>query len=195
MQSGSKVKYMGYTQEDYDISDKLLKERPVASAIKGTFKVHYDYVVGAGTNIIYTRNVTCYCDKCKSNVSITTCEGYTLHNMVKSYTNIVDEPEVEPDCGTVEKEAWVAVLYASKWYIGHVREIDDDDVEVSVTFMTACGKYGNCFKWPTDKDELWVKPNDNIYVMPSTPQPSGKTGRIVRNPECELTKIEELSQN
>ena len=102
---------------------------------------------------------------------------------------------VEPKNTHVEKEAWVAVLYASKWYIGHVREIDDDDVEVSVTFMTACGKYGNCFKWPTDKDELWVKPNDNIYVMPSTPQPSGKTGRIVRNPECELTKIEELSQN
>jgi hypothetical protein len=54
--------------------------------------------------------------------------------------------------------------------------------------MTACGKYGNCFKWPTDKDELWVKPDDIIYVMPCPPQPSGKTGRIFRIPECELTK-------
>ena len=121
MESGSKVRYMRYTQDDYDISDKLLKERPVALAIKGTFKVHY--VVAAGTNRIYTRNVTCYCVKCRSNVSTTTCEGYTLHNMVKSDTNIVGEPEVEPDCVEpkntqhVEKEAWVAVLYASKWYI------------------------------------------------------------------------------
>ena len=46
-----------------------------------------------------------------------------MHYMVKSYTNIVGEPEVEPDCVEpkntqhVEKEAWVAVLYASKWYI------------------------------------------------------------------------------
>jgi hypothetical protein len=38
--------------------------------------------------------------------------------MVKSDTNIVGEPEVEPDCVEpkntqhVEKEAWVAVLYA-----------------------------------------------------------------------------------
>jgi hypothetical protein len=32
----------------------------------------------------------------------------------------------------VEKEAWVAVLYASKWYIGQVREIDEDDGEVFV---------------------------------------------------------------
>lgn len=149
MASGSKVKYMGYTQDDYDISDKLLIERPVALAIKGAFKVHY--VVGAGTNRIYTRNVTCYCDKCRSNVSTTTCEGYTLHNMVKSDTNIVGEPEVETDCVEpkntqhVEKEAWVTVLYASKWYIGQVREIDEDDGEVFVTFMTACGKYGNCF--------------------------------------------------
>ena len=61
--------------------------------------------------------------------------------------------------------------------------------------MTACGKYGNCFKWPTDKDELWVKPDDIIYVMPFPPQPDGKTGRIFRIPECELTEIEELSQN
>jgi hypothetical protein len=74
-----------------------------------------------------------------------------MHNMVKSYTNIVGEPEVEPDCVEpkntqhVEKKAWVAVLYASKWYIGQVREIDEDDGEVFVTFMTACGKYGNCF--------------------------------------------------
>jgi hypothetical protein len=72
--------------------------------------------------------------------------------MVKSDTNIVGEPEVEPDCVEpknaqhVEKEAWVAVLYASKWYIGQVREIDEDDGEVFVTFMTTCGKYGNCFK-------------------------------------------------
>ena len=121
--------------------------------------------------------------------------------MVKSDTNIVGEPEVETDCVEpkntqhVEKEAWVTVLYASKWYIGQVREIDEDDGEVFVTFMTACGKYGNCFKWPTDKDELWVKPDDIIYVIPSPPQPSGKTGRIFRIPECELKKIEELSQN
>ena len=81
------------------------------------------YVVGAGNNRIYTRNATCYCDKWKFTVSTTNCEGYIMHNMVKSYTNIVGEPEVEPDCVEpkntqhVEKEAWVAVLYASKWYI------------------------------------------------------------------------------
>jgi hypothetical protein len=71
--------------------------------------------------------------------------------MVKSDTNIVGEPDcVEPkNTQHVEKEAWVAVLYASKWYIGQVREIDEDDGEVFITFMTACGKYGNCFSFST----------------------------------------------
>jgi hypothetical protein len=42
---------------------------------------------------------------------------------------------------------------------------------------------------------LLESPDDIIYVMPCPPQPSGKTGRIFRIPECELTEIEELSQN
>ncbi|KAL3861493.1 hypothetical protein ACJMK2_007526 [Sinanodonta woodiana] len=52
MTSGSKVKYFGYTQEEYELSEAVLKERLKPVPVKGTFKIHN--IIGSGTNKIYT---------------------------------------------------------------------------------------------------------------------------------------------
>ncbi|CAC5377379.1 unnamed protein product [Mytilus coruscus] len=80
-ESGSKVKYIFYNQQDYDISEKFLSERITPVAVKGTFKIHY--VIGNGINEVYSRVTSCYCNKCIVDISTSTCEGYTLHRLVK----------------------------------------------------------------------------------------------------------------
>ncbi|KAL3882341.1 hypothetical protein ACJMK2_028694 [Sinanodonta woodiana] len=121
MTSGSKVKYFGYTQEEYELFEAVLKERLNPVPVKGTFKIHY--IIGSGTNKIYTRNSTCYCEKCRSDISSTTCEGYEFHVLVKGRDNneAVDEEmipaaqdenngEGEASEATYGVDPWVAVL-------------------------------------------------------------------------------------
>ena len=52
---------------------------------------------------------------------------------------------------------WVAADYEGAWYIGQVQQIDEQDGEVS--FMTkGKGKAAaSSFKWPAQKDALWLE--------------------------------------
>ena len=77
MEEGSKVKYIYYTQEDYDEAKSTLDAKTPIQAVQGTFKIQY--VVAINPMQIYTRNVSCYCQQCIDDVAQSNCEGYTNH--------------------------------------------------------------------------------------------------------------------
>jgi hypothetical protein len=77
MEEGSKVKYIYYTQEDYDEAKSKLDAKTPIQAVQGTFKIQY--VVVNNPMQIYTRNVSCYCQQCIDDVTQSNCEGYTNH--------------------------------------------------------------------------------------------------------------------
>ena len=77
MEEGSKVKYIYYTQEDYDEAKSTLNAKTPIQAVQGTFKIQY--VVAINPMQIYTRNVSCYCQQCIDDVTQSNCEGYTNH--------------------------------------------------------------------------------------------------------------------
>ncbi|VDH94171.1 Hypothetical predicted protein [Mytilus galloprovincialis] len=217
-ESGSKVKYIFYNQEDYDISEKFLSERITPIAVKGTFKIHY--VIGNGINEVYSRVTSCYCNKCIVDISTSACEGYTLNRLVKDTATSgvvevieplesseegetvegrnVEEEEEELNKHTIEldklsKDTWVAAMYERKWYIGQVVDIDENDKEVQVKFMTETGRYGESFKWPKEDDIIWIK-LDNILCIILSPNPSGKRIKTYTISVNELKKIEDLAK-
>ncbi|CAC5386786.1 unnamed protein product [Mytilus coruscus] len=123
------------------------------------------------------RVTSCYCNKCIVDISTSTCEGYTLHRLVKdvgiggvveTLENLEQEGETVEDRNLEEevemnrqetvaldklsKDTWVAAMYERKWYIGQVVDIDENDKEVQVKFMTETGRYGESFKWPKEDD-------------------------------------------
>ena len=76
-ESSSKVKYIYYTQEDYDEAKSTLDAKTLIQAVQWTFKIHY--VVAINPMQIYTRNVSCYCQQCIDDVTQSNYEGYTNH--------------------------------------------------------------------------------------------------------------------
>lgn len=217
-ESGSRVKYISYNQEDYDNSEKILSERITPVAVKGTFKIHY--VIGNGITEVYTRNTSCYCKECIADISTSTCVGYTLHRLVKDSGNegIVEalaSSDQEGETGEgrnlegveinrhqqetvaldkLSKETWVAAMYQRKWYIGQVIDLDQNDEEVNVKFMTQAGRYGESFKWPKEDDIIWIKLEHILCVIVSPPKPSGKRIKTYTIPLDDLKKIEILAK-
>lgn len=89
---------------DYEESEEILSKRVTPLPVKGTFKVHY--VIGDGPNKIFTREVTCYCDSCRADVTQTQCEGYTLHFLTKNAGQQNDTVENKGK-EVLKKDAWV----------------------------------------------------------------------------------------
>ena len=161
----SKVKYIYYTQEDYDEPKSTLDAKTPIQAVQGTFKIHY--IVAINPMQIYTRNVSCYCQQCIDDVAQSNCEGYTNHcltmrekknkdqidpnqqdkskenenaqkKMEHINENVDDNDKQQPlerNKVNVEENDWIAVVYSGKWYVGQVMEIDNEDGEYFVDFL------------------------------------------------------------
>lgn len=70
-------------------------------------------------------------------------------------------------------------MYARERYIGWVTEVDEEEQEVQINFMTKAGIYGDTYKWPSEKDEIWIH-STNILMEISPPNSVGKTSRFFR---------------
>jgi len=80
--TGSKVRYFLYTQQDYDEAKKNLSNRPAVRPVPGTFKLHF---ASSATNMeIFTRNLSCYCPECLVDVATSTCDGYVKHSLLRN---------------------------------------------------------------------------------------------------------------
>ena len=84
---------------------------------------------------------------------------------------------------------WVAATYETKWYVGKVEDKDDEDSTVFVNFMTTCGKYPGLFKWPAQKDQLWINTHQILKVLEVPPAAQGKTKRCFKLEEAVIESI------
>ena len=73
-----KIKYVFYSQEEYDAADSLIRERN-AGPISGTLKLHA--VVPADSWSIYTRDVSCYCHQCLAG---SLCDSWSKHQLISN---------------------------------------------------------------------------------------------------------------
>lgn len=71
-----KIKYIFYTQEEYDAADALMKERQ-PNAVHGTMRLHA--AVPADSYSLYTRDVSCYCQQCLSG---SLCDSWSKHQLI-----------------------------------------------------------------------------------------------------------------
>lgn len=57
--------------------------------------------------------------------------------------------------------------------------MDEEEQGVQINTMTKAGKYGDAYKWPSEKDEIWIQ-STHILMEISPPNPVGKTSRFFR---------------
>ena len=120
MEEGSKVKYIYYTQEDYDEAKSTLDAKTPIQAVQGTFKIHY--VVAINPMQIYTRNVSCYCQQCIDDVTQSNCEGYTNH-FLTMWEKKKNKDQIDPNQQNKSKENENALEEME-----HISEnVDDND--------------------------------------------------------------------
>lgn len=55
--------------------------------------------------------------------------------------------------------------------------------------LEQAGKLGNAFKWPRQKDDIWLPQRNVIYRLVDEPAPVGKTERTLRITEKELQNV------
>ncbi len=70
--------------------------------------------------------------------------------------------------------------------IGLVLEVDNTDHTVNITFME---KKEQLFQWPRRNDIVWCKMGQ-ILCSVQPPQPSGKSGRMLKLSQDDLRTIE-----
>jgi hypothetical protein len=155
--------------------------------VPGTMRVHA--VAPINRTRIAVRDTSCNCQNCINSTVNNKCEGWRYFDLkapnkeqeLEDESSIVREQHiVVPKVGT-----FVSAIYDTKWYVGLVTAIEDDEVEIN--FMQQAGKVTNRFKWPSIKDEIWLPVRNILSVVPD-PQPSGKTKRLyeVNNSVVEL---------
>ena len=210
-EEGSKVKYMMYTQEDYDEAKSILDTKPQIQAIPGTFKIHY--VVAVGKMEIQTRHVSCYCENCIEDITQATCEGYTKHKLtvikknserqnrpvdVSTNSNVEIEHEKDDNehISVTENELakendWVAAIYEGKWYVGQVKEIDPDDGEYFIDFFEHAGRVPNRYQ-EEKRSDVWIQPQKIIKVLSGPPTKIGSRGRSLKIPDIEFNTIDNI---
>ena len=205
--AGSKVKYLLYTQEDYDETVARTAKRETPLSVTGTMKLHAVVPSRQATKSVYTRNVSCYCLTCMTDVETTDCAGWELHalsvdsnktseeNMQVSDEHRRSEDQHKDHYSGNERQTiipkendFVAAIYDKNWYIGRVTDVDE--TEVMINFMCRAGKYDDSFKWPTTKDEIWLN-HKNIISIIDEPVPHGKTKRLFKIPKEVIDRLEE----
>lgn len=79
-ESGSKVKYTYYSQQDYDETKTILESKQKCQAVSGTFKLHA--VVPVDSVSIAVRDTSCYCSTCIKDV-LNGCHGWKVNRLIK----------------------------------------------------------------------------------------------------------------
>ena len=213
----SKVRYVLYTQGDYDSAASEITVKPVVRPVPGTMAIHA--VVPQDNLNVAVRSISCYCPQCMSDVSKSGCQPrWDVHNLAKSQVLIHADPtepstsskeialtadnsfDVDPavskeDQGTAIRDlqvsSWVAAVYDRAWFIGQVTAIDNDDSEVEIKFMTKTSGKSESFKWPRREDKLWL-PVARIITIIQEPTPIGKNGRSFKIDKMSEQLIEQL---
>ncbi|KAH3726725.1 hypothetical protein DPMN_052594 [Dreissena polymorpha] len=162
------VTYYYVSQEMYETSTDDLKTRNEnIKAVKGTFKLHA--VVPIGNTLIATRELSCSCTGCQSDMVSSECGGWTVHELLKTNsksdkkvkgalkataTKTPPEEEsnspqnVDKDVNTdetgkklihAEEGDFCAAVFEQDWYIFRVSEVDISEDRFKINFMEEIG--------------------------------------------------------
>ncbi|XP_063953816.1 uncharacterized protein LOC135153700 [Lytechinus pictus] len=94
-------------------------------------------------------------------------------------------------------DEYVAAVYSGQWYLGKVLEVDLEDRDAKITFMTrvTSKKVSTLmtFKWPDPADKIWI-PFDDILTTTAQPTGLGKSERKFELTIEQFTLIEDLAK-
>jgi hypothetical protein len=91
-------------------------------------------------------------------------------------------------------EDFVAALYTDndgeiQWHIGKIKETDQNDKEVYITFMTTSAiKRKMTSRWPSTPDEMWVEYKDVLYHI-DAPELRGTRRQVYKLKDDNITKF------
>ena len=152
-QSNTSVSYRFYSKKEYTEAVVFLESNyNNIKPVPNTIKLHS--VSGVSAEQVMVRETSCYCsNRLKEGgfEASSTC-GWKPVTILSEIRGRLDSRLA------VDVNDWVAADYDDNWYIGQVQQIDEEHGEIEVSFMTkGKGKAAtNSFKWPAQKDVLWV---------------------------------------
>ena len=186
----SEIKYILFTDEKVKNAASTI-EKMEAKTVAGTMKLHSVVPLQVGT--VATRDTSCFCSRCfKDGVFLAACAGWTKHNISNNPqpadtettdegTGTGHEPMSLTDTGSTYYNVgdFLIANYDNFSYIGKVKDHDDNDGEICMSFMQKTSKNVQNFKWPTPPDELWMTSNDVVMKI-SEMVPCGKSKRVFK---------------
>ena len=215
-ENGSKVKFIWYDQSDIDSAAQYLQQQAALLPVPGTFQVHA--VVPVSINSVMTRELSCYCKLCIKDVR-TSNHGWVKHQIsqeeatvneiemgteedkaTETGVDIVPSTNDEQEVTVFEEKTWVCALYEGDWFIGKITAVDEKEVEINFleenakygkAYLQEAGKY-DVYKWPKNKDQIWVNKTHVITILRETPIPIGMKERTFKISKDEVKRIEEL---
>ena len=186
-QTSSSVAYRFYSKEEYGKAVAYLERKyKEVQGVPNTMKLHS--VVGNSAEKVLVRETSCYCSNCLHDEGFqadSTC-GWKAVTILNEVSGPLDSQLA------VRVNDWVAADYEGNWYVGQVVQIDEDDGELEVSFMTR-GK-GNSFKWPAQKDVLWLERHSILCVIEPL-VPLGRTGRIFKVTDVTVELFEQRHES
>lgn len=194
--SNSAIQYEWVGADEIAESDNEIKQAAL-STVKGTMTMHA--VFGSDDSTIITRKMSCFCDNCFQDGSLLSenrCVGWETHQIKDVRNPVIVEPEEQTVIDEANEEynvdEWIAVSYQGTWYIGKIAELDTDDDDFKVEFLTKSRLRGTfTFKYPTRPDIMWVY-RENILCKVDEPAPNGKNGRTFSLTNDTIDKIEKI---
>ena len=183
--------YVMYTKGEYDKASEFVATidcRP----LPGTQKLHA--VVPINNSEVLVRAVSCYCEGCLDGSR--RCDGWLRRSLKpkksKPKDAVGDATGEENGDVPVKVGEYIAAMYEDSWYIGRVLEVDKEDQDTKITFMTTVPtKQRPTFKWGVPADEIWI-PFTDILTAIEAPDSIGKSGRFYQVSTETLNLIEKL---
>ena len=174
------ITYTYISIEDYENSEKFLQA--VCHNIRrvpGTMKLHALHSIKPNT--VWIRNTACFCKKCFSISfqSATCCNGWKEVSVIKSNKTTktkqdnkeekkCNEEKALEECVEPNVNDFVAAVYERKVYVGKVHDVDVDDSEAYIHFLTHTGTLNrnSKFREPKVIDDVWLSFDDILCITP-----------------------------
>ena len=210
--NNSETNYFFVSKDDVgksvaEIDNKKSGLLPVA----GTFNLHAVY--SQEKDVVWTRNMSCYCDECYKDPTTTSCDGWKKHFLKREIIQLPACPSIATPCVPpmvvpvpekgdnnvndnlrndeplfdINVGDWVAAEYECKGYIGVVLKLDEGDCLVN--FLEKSGKMEGVYKWPLKKDEIWCKKNKLFWKLSGPPNAVGKSKRTFALSQDDMINI------
>ena len=176
----------------------LLAQSGNLKPLEGTMKIHT--VFSTKVDQLWSREISCYCTSCfgPSFKPPSLCDGQKEYSLSKDVAALPKSKKISTSLSeSAEKESkvadqpkpieikegdFVAAVYAENFlvYTRTIVEYDNEDALIS------CMEQGDSrplndksvLKWPTPRDEVWIKRYDILCLIPE-PVPTNVTARRI----------------